>query len=116
MRHGNTGRALSRNNGSRLALFRSLVKSFLIYGLVRTTLHKGKEVRKTLGRLFRRGQVDCVSNRRYVFSFLGDEECVSRLFQLAAKNTKEGFCFYRLLRCGFRKGDSAKMVYLKFCK
>lgn len=115
MRHRKKGRTLSRDSAARKALLRGLVKSFVNFGKIFTTEKKGKEVRHLLCKLFRRGQTDTVSNRRFVFSYLNDEECVNKLFVIAKKNVVPGFCFFRILKCGFRSGDKAPIVCLRIC-
>lgn len=115
MRHKKIGCTLSRDGGARKALFRGLIKSFITFGKICTTEKKGKEVKRILCMLFRRCQIDTLSNRRFVFSYLIDGKCVNKLFELAKRNVVPGFCFFRFFKCGLRSGDSAPLVCLRIC-
>src|SRR5471030_1381378 len=110
MRHGNSGKALSRNSSHRKAMFKNMMVSMLKHELIKTTLPKAKELRTYLEPLITLAKVDSVHHRRLAFARLRDREMVQKLFEVIGPhfNQRPGG-YLRVLKCGFRKGDCAPM-------
>jgi len=110
------GRKLSRDRGSRRALFRSLVKAMLERGTIVTTKAKVKAVQPLLERLVSVSKTKDVSVVRRVFSYLGnDAGSLKILFgQLAPlfQNRRGGFT--RMVNLPRRKGDNAEMARIEW--
>ncbi len=114
MRHRNSGRKLSRTTSHRQAMYRNMVASIILHEAIRTTLPKAKEVRRVLEPLITLSKVDTVANRRLVFSRVRDKACVSKLFaDIGPRNRARPGGYIRILKCGFRVGDSAPMAYIE---
>ena len=114
MRHRKSGRYLSRTSSHRKAMFYNLCKSFIEYGTIKTTLPKAKELRRYLEPLITLAKNDNVSNRRLAFSRLNSKSSVGKLFaELGPKFKERPGGYVRILKCGYRKGDSAPMAIVQ---
>lgn len=114
MRHRKSGKNLSRTSSHRKAMFRNLAASIIQHELVKTTETKAKEVRRVLERLITAAKVDTVANRRYVFDRLRDKAAVGKLFTTLGPRYKDRPGGYlRVIKCGFRNGDSAPVAYVE---
>lgn len=114
MRHGNSNRKLNRTSSHRAAMFRNMVTSLLKHEVIKTTLPKAKELRKFAEPLITLGKTATLANRRLAFSRLRDRDMVGKLFgELGPRyNTRNGG-YLRILKCGFRNGDNAPMVFVE---
>ncbi len=114
MRHRKTGRQLNRNSSHRKAMFSNMVTSLFKHELIRTTLPKAKELRGYAEPLITLSKEDTVSKRRHAFSKLRDREVVSKLFnELGPRYQNRSGGYLRVMKCGFRSGDSAPMAYVE---
>lgn len=114
MRHKHSGRYLGRNSSHRKALFKNMMVSLLKHEQITTTLAKAKELRTYMEPMITLAKVDSVHRRRIAFSRLRDREMVTKLFNEIAPHFKERPGGYlRVLKCGFRKGDSAPIAIVE---
>ncbi len=114
MRHRNIGRQLSRNSSHRKAMLRNMSASLLEHELIKTTVPKAKEVRRVIEPLLTMAKVDNVANRRRAFSVLRDKELVRKLFDvLGPRYVERPGGYLRIMKCGYRPGDTAPMAYLE---
>lgn len=114
MRHLNSGRRLGRTSSHRKAMFRNMTASLLKHEVISTTLAKAKELRRVAEPLITLAKVDGVAHRRLAFDRLRDKEAVSTLFNTVAPRFKKRPGGYlRILKCGFRAGDSAPMAIVE---
>ena len=114
MRHRKAGRQLNRNSSHRKAMFSNMANSLFDHEIIRTTLPKAKELRRVAEPLITLAKADSVSNRRSAFSKLRDKEMVGKLFnELAPRYKDRPGGYTRILKCGFRSGDSAPMAYIE---
>jgi len=114
MRHLKSGRKLNRNSSHRKAMFRNMTASLFRHELIRTTLAKAKELRRTAEPLITIAKTDSLAKRRLVFSRLRDREMVTKLFnELAPRYVARPGGYLRVLKCGFRPGDSAPMAIVE---
>ncbi|HOV17287.1 MAG TPA: 50S ribosomal protein L17 [Candidatus Cloacimonadota bacterium] len=117
MRHRVEGRKFGREKAHRTALFRNLVKSLLSSpnGRIETTLAKAKSLRSYVERLITYGKKDTVASRRLAYEMLGNRTLVKKLFDEVAPLFQDRNGGYtRILKTGFRKGDSAPMAIIEF--
>ncbi len=115
MRHRKAGRKLNRNSSHRKALLKNLAIALIEQDIIRTTLPKAKELRKTIEPLITLGKEDTVANRRLAFSRLRSDAAVGKLFSeisVNAKDRKGGYT--RIIKAGFRYGDNAPMAVIEF--
>ena len=114
MRHLKSGRKLNRTSSHRSAMFRNMAVSLLKHELIKTTVPKAKELRRVAEPLITLGKIDGVANRRLAFSRLRDKEAVGKLFtQIGPRYRARPGGYLRILKCGFRNGDSAPMAYVE---
>ncbi len=114
MRHRTTGRQLGRGTAHRKAMLQNLTNSLIEHELIKTTLPRAKELRRIAEPLITRAREDSVANRRLVFSRLRNKETVGKLFnELGPRYQGRPGGYLRILKAGFRRGDSAPMAYVE---
>ena len=114
MRHRKSGRKLGRNSAHRKAMYRNLAASLLTHETIRTTLPKAKELRRVVEPLITLAKEDGVSRRRLAFDRLRDEAAVGKLFnELGPRFKDRPGGYLRILKMGFRPGDSAPMALVQ---
>jgi large subunit ribosomal protein L17 len=113
MRHGLTGRQLSRNTPHRWAMLRNMAVSLLRHETIRTTAPKAKELRRYVEPLITLGKTDSQANRRRAFSRLRDEAVVTKLFdELGPRFKARPGGYTRILHMATRTGDNADMALM----
>jgi large subunit ribosomal protein L17 len=123
MRHRVAHRKLGRVTEHRIALLRNQATALLRYEHLTTTVPKAKELRPFVERLItvaKRGlaggdaQGHTLNARRLVMRDLQDREVVTKLFDtIAPRFEARPGGYTRLLRIGFRKGDSAEVAQVE---
>ena len=114
MRHRNSGRRLGRKSPHRHAMYRNLAASLLVHETIRTTLPKAKELRRVVEPLITLAKQDGASRRRLAFDRLRDDKAVGRLFtELGPRFKSRPGGYLRILKTGFRAGDSAPMAIVQ---
>ena len=110
------GRKLSRAQGARKALFRSLMRSLVLHGKITTTHAKAKAVHSSLEKIMTKVKSGTLTDRRLVFSSLGnDKEVTDKLFsEFGEVVAKRQSGFIRIMSLPARQGDNAKMAVLEF--
>jgi len=123
MRHRVAHRKLGRVTAHRIAMLRNQATALLRYEHLTTTVPRAKELRPFVERLItiaKRGLAGGTTNghaltaRRMVMQDVQDREVVTKLFDTIAPRfaTRPGG-YTRLLRIGFRKGDSAEVAQVE---
>ena len=113
MRHGLSGRQLSRNTPHRWAMLRNMAASLLRHETIRTTIPKAKELRRYVEPLITLGKTDSEANRRRAFSRLRDAEVVTKLFvELGPRFKARPGGYTRILHMAPRAGDNADMALM----
>ena len=114
MRHRRSGRRLGRNSSHRKAMYRNMAASLFRHETIKTTLPKAKELRRVAEPLITLAKQDGVSRRRLAFSRLRDDVAVGKLFNELGPRFKERPGGYlRILKMGYRAGDSAPMALVQ---
>jgi len=123
MRHRVAYRKLGRVTEHRIALLRSQATALLRYEHITTTVPKAKELRPFVERLItiaKRGIAAGDANghvltaRRLVMQDLQDRQVVGKLFEtIAPRFAARAGGYTRLLRIGYRKGDSAEVAQVE---
>ena len=129
MRHRVAHRKLGRVTEHRIAMLRNQATNLLRHEHLTTTVPKAKELRPFVERIItvaKRGlasgdagrgasaEVRVLTARRVVMQDVQDREVVTKLFDTIAPRfaTRAGG-YTRLLRLGFRRGDSAEMAQVE---
>ncbi|MCK5191618.1 MAG: 50S ribosomal protein L17, partial [Methylococcales bacterium] len=82
--------------------------------LIKTTLPKAKELRGYAEPLITLSKEDSVAKRRMAFARLRDRDIVTKLFnELGPRYQGRPGGYVRIIKCGFRAGDSAPMAYVE---
>jgi large subunit ribosomal protein L17 len=114
MRHRYSGRKLNRTGTHRRAMFRNMTASLVEREVIKTTLPKAKELRRFAEPLITLAKSDNVANRRLAFSRLRNKDAVGKLFgELGPRYESRPGGYLRILKCGYRTGDSAPMAYVE---
>ena len=114
MRHRQSGRKLNRTSSHRKSLFKNMAQALLKHEQIVTTLPKAKELKRVVEKLITLGKKGNLHSRRLAFNQIRDKEMVSKLFDNLAKrysDRKGGYT--RVLKAGFRYGDSAPMAVIE---
>lgn len=114
MRHRKSGRQLNRNSAHRKAMFRNMAVSLLEHEVIKTTVPKAKELRKIAEPLITLAKNDSVANRRLAFARTRSKLVVGKLFnELGPRYTERPGGYTRILKCGYRAGDTAPMAFIE---
>ncbi len=117
MRHRKTGRSFSRDSAHRKAMFRNMTASLVEHELIKTTLAKAKELRTIAEPLITLAKEDSVANRRLAFRRVRNKAAVGKLFtELGPRYQDRPGGYIRILKCGYRAGDSAPMAWVELVK
>ena len=114
MRHRKLSRRFSRTSSHRIAMMRNLSISLIEHEIIKTTVEKGKELRRFIEPLITRAKEDNLHNRRLVISELNSKEAAKKLFSDLGPRFKETNGGYlRLIKAGFREGDKADICFVE---
>ena len=115
MRHRMSGRKLGRNASHRKAMFSNLAAALIKHEQITTTLPKAKDLRPVVERLVTLGKRGTLHARRQALAKLGgDATLVDKLFTaLSERYAERAGGYARVLRAGFRYGDSAPLAVIE---
>jgi large subunit ribosomal protein L17 len=114
MRHRKLSRRFSRTSSHRMAMMRNLAASLIEHEVVKTTVEKGKELRRFIEPLITRAKEDTLHNRRQVISELHSKSAASKLFSdLGPRFSETKGGYLRVIKAGFREGDKADICYVE---
>ena len=114
MRHGIGYRKLNKTSEHRKALFKNMLNSLIKYEQIITTLPKAKELKSVVEKLITLGKNGSMHCRRLAFNQLRDKETVTKLFDtIATRYADRKGGYTRVLKAGFRYGDSAPMAVIE---
>ncbi|MBN1686851.1 MAG: 50S ribosomal protein L17 [Spirochaetales bacterium] len=114
MKHRIGYNRIGRKASQRKALVKNMVTQLYRHERIRTTKTKALEVRRKAEKLISRAKEDSVHNRRIVAKLVQDKEVLAKLFtDIAPGFSDRPGGYTRILKLGYRKGDSAEMVLLE---
>ena len=123
MRHRVSHRKLGRVTEHRIAMLRNQANALLKHERIETTVPRAKELRPFVERIItiaKRGVAGGDANgkslhaRRLVLRDIQDREVVSKLFDtIAPRFEARPGGYTRILRLGFRRGDSAEIAQIE---
>jgi len=115
MRHGKAHRKFNRTAEHRKAMFENMAASLIKHEQIVTTLPKAKDLRPIVEKLVTLGKRGDLHARRQAIAQLQDETIVTKLFDVLASRYKDRQGGYtRVLKAGFRHGDSAPVGVIEF--
>lgn len=114
MRHRKKFNHLSRKSAHRKALLRNLANALIEHKRINTTLAKAKALRVYVEPLITKAKTNSTHSRRVVFSYLQNKEAITELFSTVAEKVGDRPGGYlRIIKTGFRPGDSAEMAMVE---
>src|SRR5881394_2632006 len=123
MRHNNAHRKLGRVTEHRIALLRNQAEALIRHERIETTVPKAKELRPFVERLItiaKRGLAGGEANgrslhaRRLVLRDIQNRDVVGKLFDtIAPRFEGRPGGYTRILRVGYRRGDSAEVAQIE---
>jgi len=123
MRHRVAHRKLGRVTEHRIAMLRNQASDLIKYGHIQTTVARGKELRPFVERLITIAKrtlgegeksIKSVNARRMVAIDIVDKRVVKTLFtDIAPRYAERKGGYTRLLRMGYRRGDSAEVAVVE---
>ena len=88
--------------------------SLIEHEVIKTTVPKAKELKRVAEPLITLAKSDSVANRRLAFARTGSKATVGKLFsELGPRYQERPGGYTRILKCGFRAGDSAPMAFVE---
>ena len=115
MRHNISGRKLNRTSSHRKAMFSNMVNALIKHEQITTTLPKAKELRPIIEKMVTLSRTNDLHSRRQAISKLQDNDMVKKLFEVLGPRYAERTGGYtRIIKAGFRYGDSAPMAVIEF--
>jgi large subunit ribosomal protein L17 len=110
-----SGRKLNRTSPHRQMLFRNMSQALIKHEQIVTTLAKARELRPFAERLITLGKRGNLHARRLAHARLRDDAMVAKLFDvLAARYAERSGGYTRIIKAGYRHGDSAAMAVIEF--
>lgn len=114
MRHRMAGRKLNRTSQHRQMLFRNMSQALIKHEQIITTLPKAKALRPVVEKLITLGKRGDLHARRMAYAQLRDDAMTAKLFDvLGARYAERKGGYTRVMKAGFRYGDSAPMAVIE---
>jgi large subunit ribosomal protein L17 len=115
MRHGNAHRKLNRKHEHRRAMFANMAVALIKHEQIVTTLPKAKDLRPIVEKLVTLGKRGDLHARRQAIAQIRDIPMVKKLFDvLGPRYQSRNGGYTRVLKAGFRYGDSAPVAVIEF--
>ena len=114
MMHRKRGRRFNRSSGHRQAMFSNMAAALIRHEQIVTTLTKAKDLRRVMDRYITLAKRGDLNSRRLAAARLRDDDMVRKLFDtLAARYKDRSGGYTRVLKAGFRYGDSAPRAVIE---
>ena len=114
MRHKVSKRKLNRSSSHRKALLANMAVSLIKHEQVKTTLPKAKELAPYVEKLITLGKKGDLNARRKLYSIIPEKIWGAKVFDVLAERYKDRNGGYtRVMKAGFRYGDSAPMAIIE---
>jgi large subunit ribosomal protein L17 len=114
MRHGKAHRKLNRTHEHRRAMFANMAAALVKHEQIVTTLPKAKDLRPIIEKLVTLGKRGDLHARRQAVAEMRDIAMVKKLFEvLGPRYKKRNGGYTRVLKAGFRYGDSAPVAVIE---
>jgi large subunit ribosomal protein L17 len=114
MRHRKLGRRFSRDSGHRQAMFSNMAAALIRHEQIITTLAKAKDLKRVMDKYITLAKRGDLNSRRLAASRMRDEAMVKKLFETLAPRYKDRAGGYtRVLKAGYRHGDSAAVAVIE---
>ena len=114
MRHLKSKRKLNKTSSHRKAMLGNMAVALIKHEQIQTTLPKAKELSPFVDKLITLGKNGDLASRKKAYSILPEKKWTSKIFDELSERYKERDGGYtRVLKAGFRYGDSAPMAVIE---
>ena len=114
MRHLKSKRKLNKTSSHRKAMLANMAVALIKHEQIQTTLPKAKELSTFVDKLITLGKKGDLASRKKASSILPEKQWTSKIFDELSERYKERDGGYtRVLKAGFRYGDSAPMAVIE---
>ena len=114
MRHLKSKRKLNKTSSHRKAMLGNMAVALIKHEQIQTTLPKAKELAPFVDKLITLGKKGDLASRKKAYSILPEKKWASKIFDELSDRYKERDGGYtRVLKAGFRYGDSAPMAVIE---
>jgi large subunit ribosomal protein L17 len=115
VRHAKTHRKFNRRSDHRRSMLANLAAALIKHEQILTTLPKAKDLRPVVEKLVTLGKRGDLHARRQVIAQMRDLAMVKKLFEVIGPRYKgRNGGYTRVLKAGFRYGDSAPVAVIEF--
>ena len=115
MKHKISGRKLNRSSSHRKALFKNLAAALIEHEQITTTLPKAKDLRPLIEKMITIGKKGTLHARRQLISKLPKSADHKKIMtELPERYKSRNGGYTRIIKKGFRYGDSAPMAIIEF--
>src|SRR5450631_3067648 len=115
MYHGHAKRRFGRMHEHRKAMFANMCQALIKHEQIVTTLPKAKDLRPVVEKLVTLGKRGDLHARRQAIAQMRDVAMVKKLFDVIGPRYKgRNGGYTRVLKAGFRYGDSAAVAVIEF--
>jgi len=114
MRHLKSKRKLNKTSSHRKAMLANMAVALIKHEQIQTTLPKAKELSPFVDKLITLGKKGDLASKKKASSILPEKQWTSKIFEELSERYKERDGGYtRVLKAGFRYGDSAPMAVIE---
>ncbi len=115
MRHKKLKGKLGRSSSHRSSLLANLSISLITHKKIETTYTKAKEVRRSIEKLVTIAKDNSLQAQREVQKVIRNKQASKILFEeISPKYLERKGGYTRIVKTGFRKGDSAPLAIIEF--
>jgi large subunit ribosomal protein L17 len=115
MRHHVAERKLGMKTAHRRAVLTNLASALILHDRIETTLPRAKELRSIADRIVTLGKKGTVHAMRRARTILRNRQAVQKVFgELARRFADRHGGYTRILKLGYRHGDSAPMAMIEY--
>ena len=115
MKHGLNNKKLNRTSDHRKALLKNMLNSLIKYEQITTTLPKAKFLQPQADKIITLGKIESLNNTKKLMSKLQNIVSTNKVKKTLSKRyEKRKGGYTRIVKAGFRYGDSAPMAVIEF--
>ncbi len=104
-----------RRKAQRKAMLNNIASNLIRQNRINTTIAKAKEVSRIADKLVTLGKKDTIYARRQAYKILANRDLVKKLFDdIAVRYQNRNGGYTRIVKIGYRKGDSAPVAIIEF--
>ena len=114
MKHGLNNKKLNRTSDHRKALLKNMLNSLIKYEQIKTTLPKAKFLQPQADKIITLGKIESLNNTKKLMSKLQNIVSTNKVKKTLSKRyEKRKGGYTRIVKAGFRYGDSAPMAVIE---